>query len=205
MPYAIFEDGSHQFRVREGDTITVDRRDGEPGSELVFDKVLLIAGDGAPTIGDPAPGGCPGRRQGRPRVPRQEDRDPEVPPPQEHASPQRPPPVLHLGPDHRRSSARLEARSAPCDVAAVPSHRRDGSARPPPSCRRPGLSPSNRAPTSTILAIAPSFWPALRQTAQIDWCFDYTREGRSSRSSPARRSSRPGMSDSDFARTQADD
>jgi large subunit ribosomal protein L21 len=53
MPYAIFEDGSHQFRVREGDTITVDRRDGEPGSELVFDKVLLIAGDGAPTIGAP--------------------------------------------------------------------------------------------------------------------------------------------------------
>src|SRR5260370_24461472 len=53
MPYAIFEDGSPQFRVREGDTITVDRRDGEPGSELVFNKVLLIAGDGAPTIGTP--------------------------------------------------------------------------------------------------------------------------------------------------------
>src|SRR3954469_22713396 len=53
MPYAIFEDGSHQFRVREGDTITVDRRDGEPGSELVFNKVLLIAGDGAPSIGTP--------------------------------------------------------------------------------------------------------------------------------------------------------
>ena len=53
MPYAIFEDGSHQFRVREGDTITVDRRDGEPGSELVFNKVLLIAGDGVPSIGTP--------------------------------------------------------------------------------------------------------------------------------------------------------
>lgn len=51
--YAIFEDGSHQFRVREGDTIVVDRRDGEPGSELVFPKVLLLAGDGAPTIGSP--------------------------------------------------------------------------------------------------------------------------------------------------------
>ncbi len=53
MAYAIFEDGSHQFRVSEGDTITVDRRDGEPGSELIFDKVLLIAGDGAPAIGAP--------------------------------------------------------------------------------------------------------------------------------------------------------
>ena len=53
MAYAIFEDGSHQFRVSEGDIITVDRRDGTIGSELVFDKVLLIAGDGAPTIGAP--------------------------------------------------------------------------------------------------------------------------------------------------------
>ena len=51
--YAIFEDGSHQFRVSEGDRIVVDRREGEPGSELVFSKVLLIAGDGAPTIGTP--------------------------------------------------------------------------------------------------------------------------------------------------------
>jgi large subunit ribosomal protein L21 len=51
--YAIFEDGSHQFRVREGDRITVDRREGDAGSELVFSKVLLIAGDGAPTIGSP--------------------------------------------------------------------------------------------------------------------------------------------------------
>jgi len=53
MPYAIFEDGSHQFRVREGDVITVDRRDGTPGGDLVFDKVLCIAGDGATAIGAP--------------------------------------------------------------------------------------------------------------------------------------------------------
>ena len=51
--YAIFEDGSHQFRVREGDRIVVDRRSGEPGSELVFPKVLLVAGAGAPVIGAP--------------------------------------------------------------------------------------------------------------------------------------------------------
>jgi large subunit ribosomal protein L21 len=51
--YAIFEDGSHQFRVREGDRIVVDRREGEPGSELVFPKVLLISGEGTPTIGAP--------------------------------------------------------------------------------------------------------------------------------------------------------
>jgi large subunit ribosomal protein L21 len=51
--YAIFEDGSHQFRVSEGDRIVVDRREGEPGSELIFPNVLLIAGDGTPTIGRP--------------------------------------------------------------------------------------------------------------------------------------------------------
>jgi large subunit ribosomal protein L21 len=51
--YAIFEDGSHQFRVSEGDRIVVDRRQGDPGSELVFSKVLLIAGPGGPTIGAP--------------------------------------------------------------------------------------------------------------------------------------------------------
>jgi large subunit ribosomal protein L21 len=52
--YAIIEDGSHQFRVREGDRIRVDRRAGKPGDELVFPKVLLIKGESsAPTIGAP--------------------------------------------------------------------------------------------------------------------------------------------------------
>jgi large subunit ribosomal protein L21 len=52
--YAIIEDGSHQFRVSEGDRIRVDRRDGKAGDELVFSKVLLIAGgDGDATIGAP--------------------------------------------------------------------------------------------------------------------------------------------------------
>ena len=51
--YAIFEDGSHQFRVSEGDRVVVDRRDGERGSEVVFSKVLLVAGDGEPKIGAP--------------------------------------------------------------------------------------------------------------------------------------------------------
>lgn len=51
--YAIFEDGSHQFRVSEGDRIVVDRRDGELGSELIFGKVLLVAGPGGVTLGTP--------------------------------------------------------------------------------------------------------------------------------------------------------
>ncbi len=52
--YAIIEDGSHQFRVREGDHLRVDRREGKAGDEVVFAKVLLIAGNPAgPTIGTP--------------------------------------------------------------------------------------------------------------------------------------------------------
>jgi len=57
--YAIIEDGSHQFRVREGDRIRIDRRDGVPGDELVFSKVLLLTGEnGPPTIGAPAVDGA---------------------------------------------------------------------------------------------------------------------------------------------------
>lgn len=53
--YAIFESGSHQFKVREGELITVDRQPGKSaGDEVVFDRVLLIAGtDGEPSIGTP--------------------------------------------------------------------------------------------------------------------------------------------------------
>jgi large subunit ribosomal protein L21 len=51
--YAIFEDGSHQFRVRAGDRIVVDRREGERGGEVVFSKVLLIAGPDGAKIGAP--------------------------------------------------------------------------------------------------------------------------------------------------------
>jgi large subunit ribosomal protein L21 len=53
--YAIIEDGSHQFRVREGDRIRVDRRDGKAGDELIFPKVLLLSGaSGSPMIGSPS-------------------------------------------------------------------------------------------------------------------------------------------------------
>ena len=56
--YAIFEDGSHQFRVREGDTIVVDLRDVERGAEIEFTNVLLLAGEGEPVIGAPAVAGA---------------------------------------------------------------------------------------------------------------------------------------------------
>lgn len=52
--YAIFENGSHQFRVREGEKVTIDRRPEDEGTQITFDKVLLIAGgEGEPVIGTP--------------------------------------------------------------------------------------------------------------------------------------------------------
>jgi large subunit ribosomal protein L21 len=56
--YAIFENGSHQYRVREGDRVTIDRRDGEDGAEVVFDQVLLVAGTDGATIGAPLVAGA---------------------------------------------------------------------------------------------------------------------------------------------------
>jgi large subunit ribosomal protein L21 len=51
--YAIFENGSHQYRVSPGDQITIDRQKGDHGTELVFDQVLLIAGGDGAQIGAP--------------------------------------------------------------------------------------------------------------------------------------------------------
>ncbi len=58
--YAIFENGSHQFKVREGELITVDRQPGKAeGDEVVFENVLLVAGtDGEPKIGAPTVAGA---------------------------------------------------------------------------------------------------------------------------------------------------
>ena len=56
--YAIFENGSHQYRVKEGDLVTVDRHDGAHGDDLVFDKVLLLTGADGATIGTPLVAGA---------------------------------------------------------------------------------------------------------------------------------------------------
>ena len=41
--YAIFEDGSRQYRVAVGDTVRIDHREAEVGSSLEFGNVLLVA------------------------------------------------------------------------------------------------------------------------------------------------------------------
>jgi large subunit ribosomal protein L21 len=51
--YAVFEDGSHQYRVQEGDVVKLDYRDAQIGANLEFNRVLLAQTDNATKIGQP--------------------------------------------------------------------------------------------------------------------------------------------------------
>lgn len=51
--YAVIETGGKQYRVQKGDTLRIEKLDGQPGSEYKFDRVLLVAEDGKVKIGTP--------------------------------------------------------------------------------------------------------------------------------------------------------
>jgi large subunit ribosomal protein L21 len=51
--YAIFELGSHQYRVQEDEDVTVFRRDADEGDTLEIDEVLLLRDDGDTEVGQP--------------------------------------------------------------------------------------------------------------------------------------------------------
>ena len=52
--YAVFEDGSRQYLVSEGDVVRVDYRDAaEIGDELEFNRVLLYQNEADTRIGQP--------------------------------------------------------------------------------------------------------------------------------------------------------
>jgi len=52
--FAIFEDGSHQYRVKAGDRLEVDYRHGaQAGDSLSFDRVLAAGTETASSIGRP--------------------------------------------------------------------------------------------------------------------------------------------------------
>ncbi len=55
MAYAIIKTGGKQYKVAEGDTLNVEKLEGEPGAEIAFEEVLFrVQGDdvvfGEPTI-----------------------------------------------------------------------------------------------------------------------------------------------------------
>ncbi len=56
--YAVVETGGKQYRVQEGDVITVEKLGVEDGDKVVFDKVLVM-GEGADIkVGKPYIEGC---------------------------------------------------------------------------------------------------------------------------------------------------
>lgn len=51
--YAVFEDGSRQYRVQEGDVVRVDYREAQVGAAVEFNRVLLTERDNDTKIGQP--------------------------------------------------------------------------------------------------------------------------------------------------------
>jgi large subunit ribosomal protein L21 len=51
--YAIFEDGSRQYRVEVGSSVVLDYRDTAPGQTLELNKVLLLKSGSETLIGRP--------------------------------------------------------------------------------------------------------------------------------------------------------
>jgi large subunit ribosomal protein L21 len=56
--YAVFEDGSRQYRVSEGDVIKLDYREAEIGTRLEFNRVLIYQGGQDTHIGQPTVAGA---------------------------------------------------------------------------------------------------------------------------------------------------
>ncbi len=51
--YAVIETGGKQYRVQEGDVITVEKLNAEAGETVVFDKVLLMSDGKEVKVGTP--------------------------------------------------------------------------------------------------------------------------------------------------------
>jgi large subunit ribosomal protein L21 len=48
--YAVIETGGKQYRVEPGRRVRVETLAGDAGTEVVFDRVLAVAGDGSPIV-----------------------------------------------------------------------------------------------------------------------------------------------------------
>ena len=56
--YAIIETGGKQYRVSVGDLLAVEKLAVEPGTDITFDRVLMVGGDGSARIGSPVVSGA---------------------------------------------------------------------------------------------------------------------------------------------------
>jgi large subunit ribosomal protein L21 len=51
--YAVIKTGGKQYRVAAGDKIQIEKLDGNPGDEVNFTEVLMVAGNGSVNVGAP--------------------------------------------------------------------------------------------------------------------------------------------------------
>ena len=51
--FAVIKTGGKQYRVAADQTLEVEKLAGDAGDTIVFDKVLMVAGDGEPMVGAP--------------------------------------------------------------------------------------------------------------------------------------------------------
>ncbi|MEC7250891.1 MAG: 50S ribosomal protein L21 [Pseudomonadota bacterium] len=51
--FAVFQSGGKQHRVSEGDVVKVELLEGEPGVEVTFDRVLMVADGDNVNVGTP--------------------------------------------------------------------------------------------------------------------------------------------------------
>ena len=51
--FAVFQSGGKQHRVSEGDVVKLELISAEPGEEVVFDKVLMVANGDDVSVGAP--------------------------------------------------------------------------------------------------------------------------------------------------------
>ena len=56
--FAIVETGGKQYRVSVGDSIAVEKLDGDAGAAVTLDRVLLVGGDGTTQVGAPTVDGA---------------------------------------------------------------------------------------------------------------------------------------------------
>ena len=55
--FAVIKTGGKQYRVAADDVITVAKLEGEPGSTVTFDQVLMVSNDNGVEIGAPVVSG----------------------------------------------------------------------------------------------------------------------------------------------------
>ena len=58
MDYAIMKTGGKQYRVREGDTLDVEKLTGDTGDKIIFDQILMTSIKGKIDIGKPIVNGA---------------------------------------------------------------------------------------------------------------------------------------------------